>query len=92
MVVNVLTTLNVATSVFDRGLAASGSWLAAPTNGNWEPAAGQTNWTNGTGVGAFPGAVAGTSEEASRIDAASVATNAIRENSKRNKLFIVWLG
>ena len=45
----------------DRGFAASGSWLAAPTNGNWEPAAGQTNWTNGTGVGAFPGATFGVS-------------------------------
>jgi len=43
----------------DRGLAASASWLAAPSNGNWEPTALQTNWS--TGAGTFPGATSATS-------------------------------
>ena len=39
-------------------LGGPASWSATPTNGNWVPGGGETNWS--TGAGNFPGATSGT--------------------------------
>ncbi len=56
----------------DSAFAASGAWLASPTNGNWEAAGGNNNWS--TGANTFPGttSIAGTPANA---DVATFAVN-----------------
>jgi autotransporter-associated beta strand protein len=39
-------------------LGGSATWSTSPTNGNWVPAAGETNWS--TGAGNYPGSTSGT--------------------------------
>src|ERR1700731_241732 len=90
IVVNVLTTLNVAMSVLLVAEVAPGKvpapvlQLVCRAVGSQLPLLGAASHD--------ADAARPRSENASRIDAASVANNAIRESAGRNKLFIVWLG
>jgi outer membrane autotransporter protein len=71
----------------DRGLAASASWIAAPTNGNWEPAALETNWS--TGAGNFPGATSGAgSTDVATFNVVSTITSIVINNPPPNLLNI----
>lgn len=64
--------------------AASATWNASPTNGYWEAAGAESNWSSG--AGAYPGATSGTANADTATFLSSSVTNIAVDASAGNSL------